>query len=109
MKAEPLTCGDYVTATFARDFVAEGFDYDTVERIHSGDLDEWTFALAQSGLFTNRVVAHAQQAWQDDPRSLLDSLLADADEMTVKRYDVVWQALTRTAQFGTSGVAAEYA
>ncbi|MCQ4118608.1 hypothetical protein [Rhodococcus tibetensis] len=109
MKAEPLTCGDYVTATFSRDFGAEGFDYDTVERIHSGEFDEWMSALAQSGLFTNRTIAHARQRWQDDPRSLLDTLLTNADEMTVKRYEIVWQALDRTVQFGTSGVAAEYA
>ncbi|MFD6057976.1 MULTISPECIES: hypothetical protein [Rhodococcus] len=108
MNAEPITCGDYVTATFARDFVAEGFDHDAVERIHSGLFDEWSHALAQSGLFTNRTVAAALHSWQDDPHSLLDALLANADEMTLKRYDLVWEALER-AHVGSAEPVAEYA
>ncbi|GAA4478161.1 hypothetical protein GCM10023094_21560 [Rhodococcus olei] len=106
MKAELPTCGDYVTATFSRDFVAEGCDHDSVERIHRGDVDEWIRALAQSGLFTDRTVAHA---WQHKPHSLLEALLSDADEVTVKRYEVAWQALDRAARFGYAALADEYA
>ncbi|TQC47438.1 hypothetical protein EEB14_20565 [Rhodococcus sp. WS4] len=109
MNAVPITCGDYVTATFSRDFVAEGFDYDAVERIHQGLFDEWGHALGQSGLFTNRTVASALHSWQNDPHSLLDALIAGADEMTLKRYDSAWEALDRAARSGSAAPAAEYA
>ena len=71
-----MTCHDYITAAFSRDFVAEGYDHDTVERIHHGVFDEWIHALAQSGLFTNHAVANAPHRWKDNPHSLLDALLA---------------------------------
>lgn len=87
------TCSDYLTATFSRDFVADGFADDALERIHRGEVGDWTHALARSGLFGNLVVANAAQAWRYDPRSLADALLGDADEVTVKRYDAAWRAL----------------
>ena len=109
MNAQPMTCGDYVTATFARDFVAEGFDHDTVERIHRGLFDEWTHALAQSGLFSNGTVAATLDSWQDDPHSLLSALLANADEITLKRYELVWEALERNTYAGAADAVVEYA
>ncbi|MFF2114313.1 hypothetical protein [Rhodococcus koreensis] len=109
MKAEPMTCDDYITAAFSRDFVAEGYDHDAVERIHHGVFDEWIRALAQSGLFTNRAVADAAHCWNDNPHSLLDALLADADEIAVKRYEITWQALDRTARLGSTAPVSEYA
>ncbi len=110
MTAESSGWGDYVTAAFSRDFVAEGFDYDTVEQIHRGVFDEWRVALARSGLFTNRAVAEALRGWQNNPSSLLDALLADADEMTDKRYRTAWNALDRTAAHdGSVRAAARYA
>ncbi|MFF0817090.1 hypothetical protein ACFYVR_18305 [Rhodococcus sp. NPDC003318] len=96
MTAEWLTCSDFVTATFSHDFVADGYDHDSVERIHRGDIDEWIHALAQSGLFTNLAVTSASESWRDDPHTLLDALLADADEVTVKRYEVAWDAMDRS-------------
>lgn len=107
MKDHLLSCSDYVTATFARDFVADGFADDAVERIHHGEIGEWVRALAWSGLFTNLVVANAAHAWRRDPRSLLDALLGDADEVTVKRYDLAWTALDRTARLRSSAAAGE--
>ncbi|ABH00443.1 conserved hypothetical protein (plasmid) [Rhodococcus jostii RHA1] len=105
-----MTCDDYITAAFSRDFVAEGYDHDTVERIHHSVFDEWIRALAQSGLFTNHAVANAAHRWKDNPHSLLDALLADADEITVKRYEIAWHALDRTSHLGFGAPpAAEYA
>ncbi|KOS53114.1 hypothetical protein QT969_17170 [Rhodococcus sp. CSLK01-03] len=110
MTAESSSWGDYVTATFSRDFAAEGVDYDTAAQIHRGVVDEWRVALARSGLFTNRAVAEAARCWQNNPSSLLDALLADADEMTVKRYRTVWDTLDRTAgQADSIRTAARYA
>jgi hypothetical protein len=72
MKAALLTCGDYVTATFARDVVEDGCDHDSAERIHRAELHEWIHALAQSGRFTNRAVSNAAHTWQHNPKSMLD-------------------------------------
>lgn len=33
------------------------------------------------------------QQWQENPKSLFDALLVDADEMTHKRYAIIWDAL----------------
>ncbi|TQC46648.1 hypothetical protein EEB14_24855 [Rhodococcus sp. WS4] len=108
MHTEQLA-GDYVAAMFSLDFVAGGFDRDAVERIHRGVFDEWISALSRSGLFTHRAVADVVQSWQDNPKSLVDALLADADEMTLKRYEITWEALERVAPLGSAEPAAEYA
>lgn len=92
-----LTCNDYVTTVFSRDFVAEGFSDDGLERIHCGEIGDWVRALALSGLFPSYAVAYAAHAWRRNPRALLDALLGDADEVTVKRYDAAWRALSDTA------------
>ncbi|MGW0175660.1 hypothetical protein ACWDUM_17710 [Rhodococcus sp. NPDC003322] len=73
---------------------------DTVERIHQGEIGDWIHALARLGLFPNYVVAHAAHAWRHNPRCLLDALLGDTDEATVKRYDAAWEALNRTQRTG---------
>ncbi|MFD4291865.1 hypothetical protein ACFWPA_04165 [Rhodococcus sp. NPDC058505] len=87
------TCNDYLAATLSHDFVADGVDADAVERIHRGEVGDWVHALARSGLFANLVVANAAHAWRYDPRSLLDALIAEADEVTAKRYDSAWRAM----------------
>ncbi|MFC9769169.1 hypothetical protein [Rhodococcus jostii] len=55
----PPFCGDFVAAAFSHDFVAGGFDRETLERIHGGLLEERPLALARSGLFPCRTVADA--------------------------------------------------
>ncbi|MFC9769545.1 hypothetical protein [Rhodococcus jostii] len=94
----PPFCGDFVAATFSPDFVAEGFNRDTLERIHSGAFEEWTLVLARSGLFSCRTLADALRSWQDDPHSLLGALLTDADEVTAKRYEDAWDELDQHAR-----------
>jgi hypothetical protein len=86
-------CSDFVTAMFSRDFVESGAARVSVERIQRGEIGEWVRALAWSGLFSNLAVSNAAQAWRRNPRSLLDALLGDADEVTVRRYDAAWRAV----------------
>ncbi|MDV7354050.1 hypothetical protein R4282_13645 [Rhodococcus oxybenzonivorans] len=105
MNVVQLNTGGYVAALLSLDFVDGAFRGDAVERIHRGEVDEWDFALARTGLFGNRAVAEAVQSWRDDPRSLLDALLTDADEVLRKRYDVAWQALDRVATVGSAAYA----
>ncbi|MFD4369665.1 hypothetical protein [Rhodococcus sp. NPDC058521] len=94
------TTGDahsYVSAMFSDEFVDGGVDYDMIEQIHRGDFDEWLFAVAGSGLFTNSEVATMEREWQQSPKAFLDALLAEADEITRKRCNVTWAALDRVA------------
>lgn len=93
---------NYVSAMFAYEFIDGGIDYDSIEQIHRGEFDEWIFALAGSGLFTNTEVRDMARTWRQSPKSLLDALLADADEVTVKRCEVTWAALDRVAPFGAA-------
>lgn len=44
--------------------------------------------IARSGMFSNAEVRALAQGWRRDPASLLDALLADVDEVTVKRGEV---------------------
>lgn len=93
----------YVSAMFSYEFQDGGIDYDTIESIHRGDVDEWVTALAQSGLFERSTVLDAEYTWKYRPRLLLDMLLCDADEMTRRRCDMAWASLDRLApiaQFG---------
>lgn len=94
------TTGDahsYVSAMFSDEFVDAGVDHDMIEQIHRGEFDEWLFAVAGSGLFTNTEVAIMEREWQQSPRAFLDALLAEADEITRKRCDLTWAALDRVA------------
>lgn len=97
MIATTLDPVDYISAVFGPDFVDGHSSLDAVEHIHCGDVGDWVDALGRSGLFSNRVVADAERAWKADPRLLLEALLADADQMTAKRFDIIWESLERTA------------
>ncbi|WP_027500111.1 hypothetical protein [Rhodococcus sp. UNC363MFTsu5.1] len=97
MKTEQLVHGDYVAAMFSYDFVEGGFDLDEVERIRCGVFEEWTSAVARSGVFSDKEVAGVVEAWRRDPKLLLDALLRDADEVTHRRYESAWDALDRAA------------
>lgn len=95
MSASSNCIENYVAAMFAYEFMDGGVDLDALERIHRGDVREWVTAVAGSGLFTNAQVERIDAGWQRDPRSLLDALLSEADEMTVKRCEATWSALDR--------------
>ncbi|MCQ4119620.1 hypothetical protein [Rhodococcus tibetensis] len=97
--------GDLFASMFSLDLGDGDVDYDAVERIHGGEFDEWTLAAARSGLFPPHAVEALQQSWRETPRSLLDALLADADEMTRKRCNIIWAGLDEAGTFDT----AEYA
>ncbi|NLE79433.1 MAG: hypothetical protein GX610_07570 [Rhodococcus sp.] len=91
--ATTLTPEDYISAVFGLDFVAGPLGFESVARIHRGEVDEWVDSVAQSGLFSNRVVVDAERAWEANPRLLFVALLADADELTSKRFGMVWDSL----------------
>ncbi|MFD6062422.1 hypothetical protein [Rhodococcus wratislaviensis] len=92
----------YISAMFSYEFLDGGIDYDSIEQIHRGEFDEWIFALAGSGFFTNEEVRSMVQEWRLNPKTLLNTLLADADEVTAKRCEVTWAALDRVAPFAPS-------
>lgn len=94
---------DFLAAMFSYEFQGGGVDYDTIETIHRGEVDEWVVALAQSGLFENSVCLDAEETWKRRPRLLLDMLLLDADEMTRRRCDMAWASLDRLAPIAQSG------
>ncbi|MCL2535643.1 MAG: hypothetical protein FWE39_15905, partial [Nocardiaceae bacterium] len=96
MSASSNCIEDYVAAMFAYEFMDGGVDSDSLGRIYRGDVGEWVSAVAGSGLFTNSQVERIDTAWHSNPKSLLDTLLSEADEMTVKRCEMTWAALDRS-------------
>lgn len=88
---------DYVAAMFSYEFLDGGVDYNALERIHRGDVNDWVSAVAGSGLFTNDQVGRIDASWDRNPKTLLTALLSEADEMTVKRCEITWSALDRLA------------
>ncbi|MEV0948212.1 hypothetical protein [Rhodococcus sp. NPDC049939] len=83
----------FISAMFSYEFLDDGVDYSSIEQIHQGEFDEWISALAGSGLFTNSEIRSIHQTWRMNPRTLFDALLADADEVTARRCEVIWAAL----------------
>ncbi|MBC2642847.1 MULTISPECIES: hypothetical protein [unclassified Rhodococcus (in: high G+C Gram-positive bacteria)] len=102
MNVVQLTTGDFVAAMFSLDFVDGGFRREAVERIHRGAIDEWVSAVTGSGLFANRAVADVVRAWRAEPRLLLDSLLAEADPVTLERYHSAWCELDAQVSRGVA-------
>lgn len=86
-----------VSAMFSLDLDEGKVDHAAVARIHDGDFDEWILAAARSGLFSPQAVEALVQWWEDDPKSLFDALLVEADEITRKRYEVAWNSLDEAA------------
>lgn len=86
-------------AMFSYDFVEDGVDYDTLEALHRGEISSWIEALAQSGLLAESEVVAVAREWGERPSLLLDALLADADEMTVRRCRLAWASMDRLAPF----------
>ncbi|MDQ1179356.1 MULTISPECIES: hypothetical protein [unclassified Rhodococcus (in: high G+C Gram-positive bacteria)] len=95
-KNTPFECA---AALFSYDFVSGGVDYDTLESLHRGEVTEWTSALRRSGLFTDAEMDALAAQWSERPGLLLDALLRDADEMTVRRCRLAWSAMDRLAPF----------
>ena len=88
---------NYVAAMFSYEFLGGGVEYDTIERIHRGEVDEWVHALLQSGMFESATVAAIADSWRAAPRRLFDMLVLDADEMTARRCSLAWSSLDRLA------------
>ncbi|TQC49808.1 hypothetical protein EEB14_07600 [Rhodococcus sp. WS4] len=84
---------DVVAAMFSFDLEDGDVDLDAVERIRAGEFDDWVSAAARSGLFASQEIEALARSWHADPRSLFEALLTDADDMTRKRYEIVWDSL----------------
>ena len=90
----PKACSDgFISAVFTHDHV----DDDVIERIHRGEVDDWIVDVAASGMFSNAEVCAISQSWRSNPKSLLDALLVNVDEVTAKRCQVTWANLDRIA------------
>ncbi|MDV6271695.1 hypothetical protein [Rhodococcus globerulus] len=83
----------FISAVFSYEFI----DDDVIERIHRGEMDDWIVDVARSGMFSKAEVCAIAQNWRSDPKSLLDALLVDVDEVTAKRCEVAWANLDRVA------------
>jgi hypothetical protein len=90
------TLRDFVAAMFSLDSGDGIVDVDAVERIREGEFDDWVLAATRSGLFSAHEVEALAQSWHADPRSLFEALLADADDVSRKRYETVWDSLADT-------------
>ncbi|OYD61377.1 hypothetical protein [Rhodococcus sp. OK302] len=104
MHASKAGLDSAVSAVFSYEFVDGDVDVGLIERIHRGAVDDWISHVEGSGLFSYSEVCAIAQGWRSEPKSLLDALLVDVDEVTVKRCEVVWAALDRVADRPTSGV-----
>lgn len=100
MSATSNCIEDFIAATFAYEFMDGVVDLEVLERIHRGDVSDWVLAVADSGLFSNAQVDRIDAAWQCEPKLLLDALLAEADEVTVKRCEMAWSTLNRVEATG---------
>jgi hypothetical protein len=92
-----------LAAMFSYEFQGGGVEYDTIESIHRGAVEDWVNALEQSGLFEGSIVADAETTWKRHPRTLLELLLVDADEVTRRRCEMAWASLDRLAPIAQSG------
>ena len=84
---------DFVAAMFSFDLGDGHVDFDAVERIRAGEFDDWVLAATRSGLFLPHEIAALTRSWHADPRSLFEALLTDSDDVTRKRYQIVWDSL----------------
>ncbi len=103
MKSEDPCLKGLISAMFAYEFLDGGVDYDTIEQIHRGEIDDWLVALDRSGLFDEFVMTEIRDRWMRSPKVLFDILLGDADEMTIRRCTTTWAALDRIAPLADIG------
>jgi hypothetical protein len=71
-------------------FTGEPVDDAVLARLRTGAIEEWVGALDRSGLFGRELVAGAEQRWRESPRSLLETLLIESDDMTRRRWLAAW-------------------
>ncbi|WP_040794737.1 hypothetical protein [Nocardia higoensis] len=100
MRTEGPDAHDLVAATFAEEFGDTEFgeqavDLDALRRIHSGDFTRWSAALENSGLFDKQALERIVSRWREHPESLIAALLADADDVTRRRWRMAWSGLDR--------------
>ncbi|MBF6212316.1 hypothetical protein IU433_17890 [Nocardia puris] len=89
---------ELVAATFAGDYADGAVDHDALRRIHAGAFDPWLSVLDRSGLFDAHALANLAERWRADPRVLIDALLADADDVTRRRWLSAWSALNQPSE-----------
>ena len=77
-------------------------DAETIGRIHRGDIDDWITAVARAGWFTRTDIAAIEQGWRADPRTLLDTLLTGADDVTAAQCRNIWAAYDTHVSVGTT-------
>ncbi|WP_280232513.1 hypothetical protein [Nocardia cyriacigeorgica] len=92
-RIEPQSCRELVAAMFSAEFVDGGVDPTALRRVHAGEHTEWVDALDRSGMFGVDTVAAVTERWRQDPRTLLDALLTEADDVTRRRCLTAWSAL----------------
>lgn len=97
MRMAPDRIEDHVSTVCSPEFLDGGVDYESLERLHRSDVQQWVLALTQCGRFAPSMVAEAELAWRRNPKQLLELLLTHADEMTVRRCRITWASLDRLA------------
>ncbi|WP_067860505.1 hypothetical protein [Nocardia shimofusensis] len=98
MRTEGPDTHDLVAAAFAEEFgdsAVDAVDLEVLRRIHSGDFAPWSAALEHSGLFDKQAMARIVARWRENPESLIAALLADADDVTRRRWSMAWSGLDR--------------
>lgn len=83
----------FISAVFSYEYI----DDDVIEQIHRGEVDKWITDIAGLGMFAKAEVCAIARGWRSDPKTLLDALLVDVDEITVKRCEVAWTNLDQAA------------
>ncbi|MFC9769744.1 hypothetical protein [Rhodococcus jostii] len=90
MTTLPPGSSSSLCALFSYELHDGAIDSAAIGRIHRGDIDDWISAVARAGWFTSTDIRTLEQRWRADPRALLDTLLAGADEVTAKRCRGIW-------------------
>ncbi|HEY5855051.1 MAG TPA: hypothetical protein VIW24_13605 [Aldersonia sp.] len=94
---------DLVAELLSAEFLDGGVAYSTLEALHRGEIDDWLGVLDRCDLLNPDEVREMADAWHRNPRTLLETLLTNADEMTQRRCRTTWAALDRLAPLVMSG------
>ncbi|MGV9615249.1 hypothetical protein [Nocardia xishanensis] len=103
MRVESPDYRELIGALFADEFADGAVDLEALRSIHAGEFGTWLTALDRSGLFGKEALATVAEQWRRDPRVLLDALLADADDVTRRRWLMAWSSLDRQEPLGQIG------
>ncbi|OLL18415.1 MULTISPECIES: hypothetical protein [unclassified Rhodococcus (in: high G+C Gram-positive bacteria)] len=98
MTASALTDAKLVRA-LSDEFLSRRVDYNALERLHHGDVADWAATASRFAALSDEEERHLALRWRDNPRELLDILLARADEVTARRCRTAWVSLDRFAPF----------